>query len=345
MRQTSPMLRWVMNFERSLAGDLGVAIEGSNATVPGDDIWHSNGGGSLDLAPITPYTPRRWIDIFNVGTRSTDWKIQAEPFIKLTKNSGTLTPEDDDVRIYIDIDWSQIPSGTGKKSVMNITSSTDYGTQYGMPTVNLQINNTAVPLTFKSGFVETAGYVSFEAEHWTRMTPAGNLSIQVLPHYGRTLSGIKLNNNLAESLTTSTAPLIEYDFYTFSSTPTSKGMNVTLILSPTLNINPKKPLAYVTQIDDLPPQRRQYVIDQPQPEFPVGWRPAVAQSAWYNTTSWGAVEKGKHTLKLWLVEANVVVQKVVVDLGGVRESHNGPPESWRLGGNSSGNSTVARRRL
>jgi hypothetical protein len=86
----------------------------------------------------------------------------------------------------------------------------------------------------------------------------------------------------------------------------------------------------------MPEQRRQYVIDQPQPNFPVGWGTAVAQNAWYNTTNFGAVAPGKHTLKVWLVEANVILQKVVLDLGGVVYSHNGPPESYRVGG---GNST------
>jgi hypothetical protein len=334
-----------MNLERSLAGDLGVTVEGSNATVPGDDRWHTNGGNSLELPALTPYTPRRWIDIYNVGTQSTNWKIQAEPFVKLTQSSGTLSPEDDDVRVYIEIDWSAIPVGTGKKSVMNITSSTDYGTQFGMPSVSMQLNNTAVPSSFSAGFVETApGYVSFEAEHYTRKTDAGNLTYMLLPHYGRTLSGIKLNSNLVEGLTTSTAPRLEYDFYTFTPTTSAKGLNVTLILSPTLNINPKAPLAYVAQIDDLEPQRRQYVIDQPQPDFPVGWGAAVAQAAWYNTTRWGAIAPGKHTLKLWLVESNVILQKVVLDLGGVRESHNGPPESYRVGGNGTQtNGTIAWR--
>jgi hypothetical protein len=36
-------------------------------------------------------------------------------------------------------------------------------------------------------------------------------------------------------------------------------------------------------------------------------------------------------LKVWLVEANVILQKVVLDLGGVVYSHNGPPESYRVG--------------
>lgn len=340
MRQSSPFLRWVMTSERSLAGDMGVTIEGSNATIPGDDIWHDNGGGSLTLAPISPYTPARWIDIYSMGIQPFTWKIQAAPYVKLSQTTGTLSPDDEDVRVYIDIDWTKAPAGSNT-TVLNVTSSTDYGTQYSMPTVKLPINNTVLPSSFTDGFVEGNAQLAFEAEHYTRLTPVGNLTYQVLPGYGRTLSALKLNDNLAESLTSATAPTLEYDFYTFTPTTAKKALNVTLVLSPSLNINPKKPLAYIAQIDDMPEQRRQYVIDQPQPDFPVGWKFAVIDSAWYNTTSWGAVPAGKHTLKLWAVEANVNIQKIILDLGGVVKSHTGPPESYRIGGNS----TVIRRHL
>ncbi|KAF2002039.1 glycoside hydrolase family 115 protein [Amniculicola lignicola CBS 123094] len=331
MRQTTPFLRWVQTDERSLAGDLGVAIEGSNATVPGDDIWHDNGGGSLTFQPMSPYSPARWIDIFSVGIQPFDWKISAEPFVKLSKTSGTLSPEDDDVRVYVDIDWTKAPAGTGLKTVLNITSSTNYGTQFSAPSVNIPLNNTVLPSSFTSGFVEGSALLSIEAEHYTRLTPAGDLSYQVLPGLGRTLSSLKLNSNTVSGLSSTTAPLLEYDFYTFTKPSAAKPLNLTLILSPTLNIDPKKPLAYVAQIDDLPEQRRQYVIDQKQPEFPVGWKFAIVKNAWENTTTWKGVEPGKHTLKIWLVEPNVVLQKLVLDLGGVRESHNGPPESYRVG--------------
>lgn len=332
MRQSTPFLRWVQTAERSLSGDMGVAVEGSNATIPGDDIWHTNGGGSLDLPGVTPFTPKRWLDIFSMGTNTFDWNITTEPFIKLSQSAGTIAPDGDDVRVYVDVDWSKVPDGYGNKVALNISSSQDYGTQYSRPTVNVIVNKTSVPSSF-NGFVESAGQVSIEAEHYTRLTPSGNLTYTLLPAYGRTLSALKLSDHLAEGLSPTSAPTLEYDFYTFTSTTSAKGLNLTLILSPTLNVNPKKPLAYVAQIDDMETKRRQYVIDQKQPDFPVGWGTAVAQNAWLNTTNWGQVSPGKHTLKLWLVEANVVLQKIVLDLGGVTYSHNGPPESFRAGGN------------
>lgn len=333
MRQSSPDLRYVQTLERSLAGDMSVAVEGSNATIPGDDQYHSNGGSSLTIPAMTPFTPPRWIEIASRGTKTFRWNISADPFITLSQSSGTISPTDPDVRVYVNVDWSKVADGFGKKSALNITSSTDFGTAGGKPQVIVQVNKTSIPSSFKAGFVESAGQISIEAEHYTRMQPAGNLSYMVLPKYGRTLSAVKLNSSLAEALTNTTAPVLEYDFITFTNTSASKGLNLTLILSPSLNVNPKLPLAYVAQIDDKAPVRRQYVIDQPQPNFPVNWGTAVAQNAWYNTTNHGAVSAGKHTLKLWLVESNVILQKIVMDLGGVVYSHNGPPESWRAGGN------------
>jgi hypothetical protein len=37
---------------------------------------------------------------------------------------------------------------------------------------------------------------------------------------------------------------------------------------------------------------------------------------------------GYHTLKVWLVDPGITIQKIVMNLGGLKQSYLGPPESY-----------------
>lgn len=340
MRQVTPPLQYVQLFERSLRGDMGVSVEGSNASVPGDDQYHSLSSNSLTLPPIDPYSSERWIDIYASGTNEFSWNVSAASWVKFSQSSGTLSPtgNDTDVRIYVSIDWANAPAGSNTTTI-NVSSSTNYGTQYSMPTVILPYNHTVVPSSFTAGFVESDKHISIEAAHYTRVSGASGESAdvyQVIPSYGRTLSGVHLGDVLSPSLSISDgAPALEYDIYTFTSLAENNNnqtANLTLYLSPSLNTNPQRPLRYAVAVDDDEPQEVAYVTDQPEGQLPVDWEAAVADAAWISTTGNHSAlgTAGAHTVKVWALEPGVVVQKVVLDLGGVRESYLGPPESYRV---------------
>ncbi len=165
----------------------------------------------------------------------------------------------------------------------------------------------------KYEFKERDGYVSIEAEHFTRKTDGKAARWTVIPEMGRTLSAIT-----PQPVTASTEGMaLEYDVYTES----DGYPRVTLRFSPTLNFNTKG-LSYAVSWDggeetivningdyngDLGPIQREGVID--------------------SQTIHGKLKPGRHTLRIRPLDNGLVLQKIMIDLGGMRKSFLGAPET------------------
>ena len=338
MRNALPPLGWVQDLETSLAGNIGVGIESSNATVSGDDMYHPNSGNTLTLPPMSPYGPKtRYFDIFARGTGACDWTASPwEDYVIVTPSRGTTGGNNGtDTRLFVSIDWSKAPAAPNMTTVnINITSSCSTWGNYPPPMVRVPVASTAVPDSFK-GFVESDGTLSIEAEHTSSRSEVGGVSYLTLPNYGRTLSGVTLVPVLADTQPLGTGPVLEYDVYTFTNVSNA---NATLYLSPSLNQNgAARPLKYAIAFDDQAIQEVQFVAPDVGGSPPVSWNGAVSDAVWglssgnSTTTTHDLTVTGKHTLKIWCIEPGVVIQKIVVNLGGVRASYLGPPESFRQG--------------
>ncbi len=163
-----------------------------------------------------------------------------------------------------------------------------------------------------------------------------------LPSYGRTLSGVTLTPVTAPSQPAGTGPVLEYDIYTYTNTSVA---NITLLLSPSLNHQDSAhPLKYGIAMDAETPQVIQFIGNYTGGNMPAGWGGAVSDGVWglpasgnTTTTKHNLSKTGKHTLKIWFVEPGVVLQKIMIDLGGIRYSYLGPPESFRAGVDQVGN--------
>ena len=107
----------------------------------------------------------------------------------------------------------------------------------------------------------------------------------------------------------------EYDFYLFNTHQGGGNVTVTAYVSPSLNgLGDDRPLGLGLQIDDGAPQTSHYV-----PASVAGGVP----SGWSGVDGWVAnsiitvpvvlpVQPGAHTLKVWMIEPTVVLQKIVI---------------------------------
>ncbi|KAI1205619.1 glycoside hydrolase family 115 protein [Annulohypoxylon truncatum] len=353
MRNVLPAMAYVQTAISSIAGSVGIAVEGSNASIPGDDKYHANSGNTLMLPSLDLYGPViRWFDVFSRGKANCDWLAETDlSWVKLSQYNGTVGPDNGtDSRVFVSVDWASAPQIVNN-TVANINFSTSCGREgfsnwYGQPIVQLPINLRTVPSNFTVGFVESDGHVAIEGPHYQRIytpsnaPPAPEITYKTLKNYGRTLGGVTLWPQNTPPQTPETAPALEYDLYLF--TNVSKA-NVTLYLSPTQNyLSDQTPLEFAVSLfpagaEQAEPQVVQFVGDSVGADMPPGWGRAVADAIWglapvhNTTTAWSIAQEGAYTLRVWGLAPSVIVQKIIVDLGGVRPSYLGPPENFLMG--------------
>ena len=333
MRNTLPGLNYVQGPEESLAGPMGISVEGNNASVPGDDQFHTLSSQTLTLPPLDPYmpTPSRWIDVYSKGSSAFNWNVTSNAtWLSLSTTAGSIDPASNgsDIRVLVSVpDWSAAPTGSSIVQLNFSNAEGDYGTQFGAPVVMVPVNNTAAPAG--SGFVESDGYVAFEAEHTTApFTNSGTANLTIIPGFGRTLSGVMISNATAPAQKPPNAPKLTYDFHTFTN-PKNGTANITVYMGDAQNTDTDNPMRYAIAVDNESPQVIQPVPTTILGVFAPNWSNMVTNAILSNTTT-HAVAPGSHTLGLWLLNPGLVVEKVVVNLGDVRTSYLGPPESVRV---------------
>ena len=122
------------------------------------------------------------------------------------------------------------------------------------------------------------------------------------------------------------SPCLEYRMYLFSTGP----VEVTAVTAPTLNFIPDRAVRYAVSFDDEPPQIVTLVAKGYRAQNANRtWEKSVGDNAHHASSRHTLTTSGYHTLKLWMIDPAVVLQKLVVDLGGVKPSYLGPPESFR----------------
>lgn len=285
--------------------EIGIAVEGDPAARPGDYPIPA----VATLPPLSPFGPAsRWFDIFSRGTRPTIFSIETtDPWLQLSRRTGELGP---DARIEVSVDWAQVPAATretrivvrGAEQALTIIAPLDSGPVEG------------------PGFLELDGHLAIDAPHFQRAVHGEGVTWKTLPSFGRGTGAVATYPATAPASELSAdSPRLEYDVV-FRSSGVFK---LELQCAPTWDFQPGLPREIAVSLDDQPPQRLKLGIADTNAD----WDRAVADAVKKLTTSLRVERPGQHVLKIWRVTPAVVLQRIVLDTGGVRPSYLGPPES------------------
>ncbi len=171
-------------------------------------------------------------------------------------------------------------------------------------------------------FYELDGVVSIGASHFTKAINANNIQWKILPDHGREGSSItSFPVTAANQIAGGNSAHLQYEFYTYS----SDTFKINAYFSPTLNFhNSETGLQYAISVDDELPQT---IAINKEDNNVRTWGNWVANNIIIKTTKHKILQPGKHILKYWMVSPGVVLQKLVVDFGNVKQSYLGPPET------------------
>lgn len=294
-------------------GKMGVTIEGS------ENVW-----------PLTEKEPelpsfdvfnkqQRYIEICNQGMAPFEFTATPDKeWIKLSENKGKI---EKDKRIFVSVQWDKIPFGSLSGVIKIKGTRSEVLVKYSV------VNPTSITPKNLEGFVEANRYVSMEAEHFTKNTDFGDIRWIKIEDYGHTLSGMRATAPVDAASATPgwNSACLEYKMYLFN----TGNIEVKTTLSPVLNFMADRGIQYAVSFDDYEPQivtvvPRGYNAQNGNRD----WEESVKNNARFGITKHTIDSPGYHTLKIWMVDPGVVLQKIVVDLGGVKPSYLGPPESF-----------------
>jgi len=177
-----------------------------------------------------------------------------------------------------------------------------------------------------AAFAEADGYVSMEAAHYSKAVDGSAAKWQTVPDLGRTLSGVTTFPTTAPSTPPgANTPHLEYQMQLSAAGP----VTVQAYLAPTLNFTSGEGLRYAISFDDEAPQVVNLHTGMVADNGNRPWEKAVAENIILKTTKHALTTPGEHTLKFWRIDPGVVLEKLVVDQGGMKPSYLGPPESSR----------------
>lgn len=294
---------------------LGVMPEGRDVFKSGESFY--------SLPSFNTYTRQSYyFDIYNKGVQNLDWKITtSNDWIKVNKTQGKSETED---RIWVSIDWNKAPKGDRVSGNIEITA----GNEKENVLVSV-FNPTSPSLSEVKGiYMEDNGYISINAAGYHRKNENEDIKMRHIHNLGYENESVQLGDPTApmQKTSVSTVPCLEYDFYAFQ----HGSVDVYTYTLPTFPITPDSGYSgheatnvetkYGVCLDDGPvmnPTTSAF-------EYTQAWYENVLKNCSVKKTTLHLNAPGKHTVKILCGNPGTVLQKIVLDFGGMKRSYMGP---------------------
>ncbi len=188
-----------------------------------------------------------------------------------------------------------------------------------MPEVTL----VAQPETPRTGvaFAEAGGYVAIEACNFQKSRGTAHIHWEIIPGLGKTDSAVT-TLPAGQYPAASDSVYLEY-YIRFES---AGDFEVTVLLSPTLNFNANKGLRYALSFDGGGEQvvniNRQYTLREMEQ-----WQASRINET---KTVHRITSPGLHRLRFRVLDPGMVLQKILIDTGGLKPSDLGAPQSKQV---------------
>ncbi|CAN5379559.1 hypothetical protein BH09GEM1_BH09GEM1_05560 [soil metagenome] len=159
---------------------------------------------------------------------------------------------------------------------------------------------------------------------YTRSVPVEGVAWKEIPGIGRWGNAVALFPTTAASIDSShlatLAPRLEF---AFQATTTANALIIVQLL-PTQSLVNGRPWRIAVAIDDEAPR----MVSTSAPVDSRAWSQAVLSET-LSAIVPTSISAGTHVLKVYMVDAGVVLDRIIVDLGGLTPSFLGPPETRR----------------
>ena len=253
----------------------------------------------------------KWIEIFNTGSGSVPFHIDADPWIRVAPHPGSV---DTEVRIAITADPSTAANRTG--TIRVTAAETGQTVEITVRTID-----TKHPSAGPRDLIEADGYVSIDPAADGRITPGATCQWLPVPHLGRYENTAMRVQPSSESLPGgSTEALIEVDFHL----ATAGVHTVEVHRLPTLDSTGR--LRMAVSVDEHPP----IVLESATTDEHRGsWSANIQDNIERLRTELPSLEAGTHRLRVHAVDAYVTISKVVIYTAEPPASNLGPSFSSR----------------